>query len=574
MDSKLSPDFIMNDSLSIDSLSNSSSSNSSKCSLLENEFAGLDINDGDHEPQLSDPGVLGEFFSFQTNGQKKFVIKSERWEGKNPRRGTEIFIGKIPRDCMEDELIPLFRSCGTIYEFRLMMDYSGTNRGFAFCIYTSISAARNAVAQINGYEIRPNHKMGVCRSVDNCRLFVGGIPKRLKKQEIYDEISMVSDDVIDIIVYPTLLDKNKNRGFAFIEYKNHRAAAMARRKLLTNQIELWGQKVAVDWAEPEPEIDEEVMSKVKIIYVRNLMLSTTEEGLADVFSEFGIVERVKKIRDYAFVHLQTHEQAQACIEGFIGRDIEGAHVEISFAKPVDRESYQKQKHARQQAAAIVSQQQQNPQPPSSPQYTPVVGYVSTPIQDGFTFTPITPVPPQGYCGRDSPFQKPNKPKYTPSTGLSSIFKHIRPNRRSRLNHFLSPSPNSYAPTPQLSMYAQGSPIPQDYSSEQPMPSPDIQEMYEHQASLDPAVYYRAHCNQSPTKVSQPMASNMQKFAVHPAFGLHPSNQPMLIPRHNFPQAMTPNAGMGHIPSPAYYTYSSAQGTAIHPGYLPQEICHM
>ena len=129
------------------------------------------------------------------------------------------------------------------------------------------------------------------------------------------------------------------------------------------------------------------------------MLSTTEEGLTDVFSEFGVVERVKKIRDYAFVHLQSHEQAQACIEGFTGRDIEGASVEISFAKPVDRESYQKQKHARQQAAAIVSQQQQSPQPPSSPQYSPVVGYVSTPTQDGFTFTPITSVPPHGYRGR-------------------------------------------------------------------------------------------------------------------------------------------------------------------------------
>ena len=52
-----------------------------------------------------------------------------------------------------------------------------------------------------------------------------------------------------------------------MEYKNHRAAAMARRKLLTNQIELWGQKVAVDWAEPEPEVDEEVMSKVSIFIV-------------------------------------------------------------------------------------------------------------------------------------------------------------------------------------------------------------------------------------------------------------------------------------------------------------------
>ena len=48
---------------------------------------------------------------------------------------------------------------------------------------------------------------------------------------------------------------------------------MARRKLLTNQIELWGQKVAVDWAEPEPEVDEEVMSKVQ--FLKTLILYLT-----------------------------------------------------------------------------------------------------------------------------------------------------------------------------------------------------------------------------------------------------------------------------------------------------------
>lgn len=46
------------------------------------------------------------------------------------------------------------------------------------------------------------------------------------------EMRKVTDGVTDVIVYPSAADKSKNRGFAFVEYESHRAAAMARRKLL------------------------------------------------------------------------------------------------------------------------------------------------------------------------------------------------------------------------------------------------------------------------------------------------------------------------------------------------------
>lgn len=45
-------------------------------------------------------------------------------------------------------------------------------------------------------------------------------------------MSQVTDDVVDVIMYPSSTDKSKNRGFAFVEYKSHKAAAMARRKLI------------------------------------------------------------------------------------------------------------------------------------------------------------------------------------------------------------------------------------------------------------------------------------------------------------------------------------------------------
>ena len=48
-----------------------------------------------------------------------------------------------------------------------------------------------------------------------------------------------------------------------MEYESHRSAAMARRKLMNGRVQLWGHHIAVDWAEPELEVDEEIMAQVR-----------------------------------------------------------------------------------------------------------------------------------------------------------------------------------------------------------------------------------------------------------------------------------------------------------------------
>lgn len=167
----------------------------------------------------------------QENGQRKYGPMPD-WEGQPPMRGCEIFVGKIPRDCYEDELVPVFEKMGRIYELRLMMDFSGSNRGYCFVMYTNRNDAQRAVRELNNHEIRKARLLGVCMSVDNCRLFVGGIPKNKGRDEILQEMNKVTEGVTDVIVYPSVVDKTKNRGFAFVEYESHRSAAMARRKLI------------------------------------------------------------------------------------------------------------------------------------------------------------------------------------------------------------------------------------------------------------------------------------------------------------------------------------------------------
>ena len=86
----------------------------------------------------------------QKQGQRIFGGPPPGWTGPPPGRGTEIYCYRIPRyflseakylnqvvtrDCFEDELVPLFASVGKIYELRLMIEFSGTNRTYCYVRY-------------------------------------------------------------------------------------------------------------------------------------------------------------------------------------------------------------------------------------------------------------------------------------------------------------------------------------------------------------------------------------------------------------------------------------------------------
>lgn len=68
------------------------------------------------------------------------------------------------------------------------------------------------------------------------------------------------------------------------------------------------------------------------------MLSTTEEKIRTVFEDGqkGIVERVKKIKDYAFVHFTERAFAIEAIKKHNGATLDGAIIEVVLAKPPDR----------------------------------------------------------------------------------------------------------------------------------------------------------------------------------------------------------------------------------------------
>ena len=69
----------------------------------------------------------------------------------------------------------------------------------------------------------------------------------------------------------------------------------------------------MDWAEPEHEVDPDVMAKVKVLFIRNLTVNTTEDDISAAFEEAsdGQIERVSKIRKV--IHDRKSNSHRGCL---------------------------------------------------------------------------------------------------------------------------------------------------------------------------------------------------------------------------------------------------------------------
>uniref|UniRef100_A0A671XFB9 Heterogeneous nuclear ribonucleoprotein R n=1 Tax=Sparus aurata TaxID=8175 RepID=A0A671XFB9_SPAAU len=198
------------------------------------------------------------------------------------------------------------------------------------------------IFQCDNHEIRPGKYLGVCISVANNRLFVGSIPKNKTRESILEDFGKVTEGLQEVILYHQPDDKKKNRGFCFLEYEDHKSAAQARRRLMSGKVKVWGNPVTVEWADPVAEPDPEVMAKVKVLFVRKLATAVTEELLEKTFSQFGKLERVKKLKDYAFVHFEERDAAVKAMDEMNGKELGGEEIEIVLAKPPDKKRKERQ----------------------------------------------------------------------------------------------------------------------------------------------------------------------------------------------------------------------------------------
>lgn len=72
--------------------------------------------------------------------------------------------------------------------------------------------------------------------------------------------------------------------------------------------------------------------QVKVVYVRNVILNVIEEQLKEKFEEFGIIERVKKFKDYVFIYFVERENVIRVIEVINDFTMDGVILEVFLVK--------------------------------------------------------------------------------------------------------------------------------------------------------------------------------------------------------------------------------------------------
>ncbi|NXY24036.1 DND1 protein, partial [Atrichornis clamosus] len=185
----------------------------------------------------------------QVNGQRRYGGPPPGWEGSPPPAGTEVYIGKLPQDIYENTLIPLFQSVGKLYEFRLMMTFSGLNRGFAYAKYSCQQDARNAIATLHRFQVREGCAIVVCRSTQKRELSVDGLATSVSLQDLEAVLKQVTEGVLSVTLHTSPYQRQAK--LAVLKYRSHQAAALAKKVLMEGNLRLRGAGIRVHWLHPE-----------------------------------------------------------------------------------------------------------------------------------------------------------------------------------------------------------------------------------------------------------------------------------------------------------------------------------
>lgn len=180
------------------------------------------------------------YSQIQINGQRITTNETFKHCLKAIRNPTEVFIRRIPYTMYEDNLIPLFETVGIVLQFRLMMNYSGRNRGFGYIIYLDQNDGYRAILNLDNILVSSWCRLQLCISRNLRRLWLDNVCDELDVNAVIGLI-LEKVDPVEISVC-----RRYNRLRFLLDFETHREAALSRKQLLR---EVWdfGPTARANW---------------------------------------------------------------------------------------------------------------------------------------------------------------------------------------------------------------------------------------------------------------------------------------------------------------------------------------
>ncbi|KAF5731995.1 heterogeneous nuclear ribonucleoprotein Q [Tripterygium wilfordii] len=196
-----------------------------------------------------------------------------------PPYGSEVFIGGLPKDIVEEDLQDLCKSVGEIFEIRMVKDRdTGESKGYAFVAFKSKEVAQKAIEELHSKDFK--------------------VIVILFKLEIFFS------------------------------------------KLFCTSFKLDGNTPTVTWADPKGTHEQSAAaSQVKALYVKDIPKNTTTDQLREMFQRHGEVTKAVMPpgkagkRDFGFIHYAERSTALKAVKDTQKYEIDGQLLEVVLAKP-------------------------------------------------------------------------------------------------------------------------------------------------------------------------------------------------------------------------------------------------
>ena len=244
------------------------------------------------------------------------------WSQRDPAlRKTgqgNVFIKNLDAAIDNKALHDTFAAFGNILSCKVAQDETGSSKGYGFVHYEAAESATNAIKHVNGMLL--NDK----------KVYVGHHVARKDRESKFEEmkanftnvyVKNIDADVTDD-QFRDLFEKygevsssaiargddGKSKGFGFVNYVGHEAAAKAVDEL--NDNDFHGQNLYVGRAQKKHEREEELRRQHEAarvekaskyqgvnLYVKNLHDDIDDEKLREIFAATGTITSAKVMRD-------------------------------------------------------------------------------------------------------------------------------------------------------------------------------------------------------------------------------------------------------------------------------------
>lgn len=301
------------------------------------------------------------------------------WSQRDPalrKSGVgNIFIKNLDKTIDNRSLHDTFSAFGNILSCKVVADENGQSRGYGYVHFETADAAEKAVERVNGM-LLAGKKVFVAPHVPRkereskteelrknfTNVYVKNLDEAVTDQELRDIFSKFGE-VTSCVVSKD--EQGKSRGFGFINFRDHDAAAKACEAL--NDTDIKSKKVYVARAQKKSERLQELQRKWEAmkqersnkyqgvnLYVKNLDDSIDGDRLRQEFAAFGTITSHKVVTDdkgnsrgFGFVCFSSPDEALAAVQQM--------HNKMLGSKPIYVALAQRKEERRMQLAAQYQQ---------------------------------------------------------------------------------------------------------------------------------------------------------------------------------------------------------------------------